>query len=131
MQEQNLSVESQGNINAQIRNEVAARNQQSQLQAAMANQRNQQYGSQVSRENQLINEQRRSQRIGGVTGAITGYGRDLLAADQYDQMLQIMAPDNFQFGADKDSKFRRALQVSPTMKRSFSDLGQRLFNKQG
>lgn len=125
------SVESEGNVNAQIRNEVAARNQQSQLQAAVSNQRNQQYGFQMSRENQMINEQRRSQRVGGVTSAITGYGKDLMASDQYDQMLQIMAPENYQFGEDRDSLFRRLAQVSPTMKRSFSDLGQRLYNKNG
>ena len=79
----------------------------------------------------MINEQRRGNRIGGVTSAIAGYGKDRLAADQYDQMLQIMAPENYRFGQGQDSKLRRLLQVSPTMQRSFSDLGQRLYNKQG
>ena len=99
--------------NAQIRNQAEQFNAQ---QRAIAQRLN--LGQE--RENLLINEQRRAGRIGGVAGAITGYGRDLLAADQYDQMLQIMAPENYRFGQEKDSPFRRALQVSPTMGRFFN-----------
>ena len=119
------SIEAQANRNAQIRNEVAARQQQSDLQAALANQRKGLMGAQFGREDALINAQRRSQQIGGVFGAATQYGKDLMSADQYDQMMQIMAPENYQFGQGEDSRLRKILQVSPTMKRFFADLGQR------
>lgn len=108
----NQSLEAEQNQNAQILNEVAARNAQSRLGAAEMNARNKLYASQIDRENSLINEQQRQNRIGSVVDNITGYSKDLLAARQYDQMLNLMAPDNYKptFG-DQDSWFKRFFQL--------------------
>jgi len=107
------SLQQEGNVNAQIRNQASQFNAQ---QRGVTDRLN----TQQNRENQLINEQRRAGRIGGVTGAITGYGKDLMAADQYDQMLQIMAPENYQIGRrGPESGFRKALQISDPMQRYF------------
>ncbi len=106
------SLQGEENINAQIRNQASQFNATQRARTAGLNLRRE-------RENLLINEQRRSGRIQGVAGAITGYGKDRVAADQYDQMLSIMAPENYQLGQDQDSALRRLLQISPTMKRQF------------
>lgn len=111
----NQSLENQQNTNAQILNDVGARNAQLNLSATEMNARNKLYATQIERENALFNEQQRQNRIGSIIDSITGYGRDLMAADQYDQMLQILAPDNYTPYASKDSRLRRILQISPKM----------------
>jgi hypothetical protein len=112
------SFQTEAVTNAQIRNQAGQFNAQQRSIAGRLNQ-------QQTRENLLINEQRRSGRIGGAFGAATQYGKDLMSADQYDQMLKIMAPQNFEIGQGEDSRLRRLLQVSPTAQRFFQDRGQR------
>lgn len=106
------SLQGEENQNAQIKNQTAFFNAQQKNIADRLN-------TQQERENLLINEDRRANRIGGVTNAATGYGRDLMNADQYDQMLQMMAPENYMLSAGKDSGLRKFLQVSRPMQRSF------------
>lgn len=115
----NESLEREQNVNAQIMNEVAARTAQQDLTAAQMNARNKLFATQIDRENAFIKEQRRQNRVSGIVDSITGYGQDLMAADQYDQMLNIMAPDNYTPYASKDSILRRILQISPEMNIGF------------
>lgn len=124
----NQSIENQGNVNAQIKNQVTQANAEQRLQAEAINQRNSMLASQVERENALINASRRDAQLGAVGDAITGYGRDLLAANQYDQMLQIMAPDNYKIGSSRDNLFRRIFQISPDMKINFLNTNDRSAN---
>ena len=120
------SLEQQQNINAQIKNQVAAENARLNLSAAQMNARNKMYASQIERENALINAQRRDQQIGGIFDSVTGYGRDLMAADKYDQMLDIMKPENYDLVATDDSWIRKALGISPKAEMINVDTGQRL-----
>jgi hypothetical protein len=115
----NQSLENEQNVNAQILNEVGARNAQAGLTAAQMNARNKLFGTQIDRENAFIKEQRRQNRIGGIVDSVTGYGKDLMAADQYDQMLNMMAPENYTPYASRDSRLRRLLQISPEMNIGF------------
>jgi len=111
----NQSLENEGNVNAQIRNQTSQFNAQSDMQASQMNSRNKLYANQLDRENVLFNDQRRQNRIGSVTNAVTGYTKDRVAADQYDQMLNMMKPENYEAFASNDSWLRRLMQVSPTM----------------
>ena len=52
-------------------------------------------------------------------GAATGYTKDIIAAGQYDQMLQMMAPDNYQLTSGQDKWWKKALQISPDMDMTF------------
>lgn len=113
------SFQNQGNVNAQIRNQAAQFNAQ---QRGMANRINAQY----NRENQLINAQRRQNQIAGVTGAITGYGRDLMASDKFDIMAQIQAPENYKFNTIQDSLFRQIFGINPVGAYQSVDTGTRL-----
>lgn len=124
----NQSIEQEGNVNAQIRNEASARNAQLGMQAGQMNTRNKMYANQLDRENVFFNDQRRQNRIGAVTGAVTGYSQDMLASNQYDQMVNMMAPDNYSVQADKDSLFRRLFQISPDQKISFRNTGDKATN---
>jgi len=117
----NQSLEGEGNVNAQIRNQTSQFNAAQQAQAAQINARNKMFASQQERENVFVNDQRRQNRIGAVTGAVQGYTRDRLAANQYDQMVNMMAPDNYSVQADKDSLFRKLFQISPDQKISFKN----------
>jgi len=119
------SIEREGNINAQIRNQTAQFNAQQGSQAQALNLRNQLFGSQVERENFLINAQRKDAQIGGVGSAITGYGKDLLSAGQYDQMVNMMGANNpnFQIGQGPDSPFKRLFQISKDAKINFRNTG--------
>ena len=73
------------------------------------------FEDEMARENAMINAERRDARTSGIMGAITGYGKDLMAADQYDQMVAMMTPDNYKAVVGKDSGFRKLFGVSPTL----------------
>jgi len=124
----NQSIEQEGNVNAQIKNEASARNAQLGMQAGQMNMRNKLYANQLDRENVLFNDQRRQNRIGAVTGAVTGYSKDLLAANQYDQMINMMAPDNYQLTQGPDSPFKRLFQISQDQRISFRNTGDKATN---
>jgi outer membrane lipoprotein SlyB len=94
----NLSLEGEANVNAQIRNQTSQFNAAQQAQAAQMNARNRLYGTQLDRENVLIDDQRRQNRIGAITGAAQGYTRDRQAASQYDQMVNLEIGANPNFG---------------------------------
>ena len=80
--------------------------------------------AQRERENLLINEQRRAGRIGGVTGAVTGYGKDLLSSSKYDQMMRMMEPDNFKLLAPEQQNWLlRTLGVSDKAVLGFKNTG--------
>lgn len=126
----NQSLEQEGNVNAQIKNQTSQFNAAQQTQAAQMNTRNQLYANQLDRENVLFNDQRRQNRIGAVTGAAQGYTKDRLASNQYDQMINMMAPDNYSVQASKDSLFRRIFQISPDMKIDFRNTDDKANTKQ-
>lgn len=126
----NRSLEQEANINAQIKNQASQFNAAQAAQAAQINTRNKLYANQLERENVLIGDQRRQSRIGAVTGAIQGYTKDRLAADQYDQMINMMAPENYKLTQSKDNLFRRLFQISPEMDISFLNSGDKASNKQ-
>jgi len=94
----NQSLEQEGNVNAQIKNQVSQFNAAQQAQAAQMNSRNQLYANQLDREGMLINDQRRQNRIGSVTDAISGYMGDRQQAGQYDQMVNMEMARNPNFG---------------------------------
>jgi len=122
------SLEREGTMNAQIMNEAQRANESMKLQAAEINQRNKMYATGLERENVMIDADRRDARTSGIMGAITGYGKDRMAADQYDQMLEIATPENYRIGVGKDSPLRKLLGISPTMKRFFTDTGDTTSN---
>lgn len=127
------SYEKEANLNAQIRNQIDQANAAREAQAMQMNQRNKMFASQIDyqnamaeRENQMINQGRKDAQIGGVGEAITGYGKDILAAGQYDQMPNMLAPDNYSIGSGKDSLFRRLFQISPDMKIRFRNTNDKV-----
>ena len=100
------SLEGEENINAQIRNRAGMFNAQQRGITGRLN-------AQRQRENLMINEQRRAGRIGGVTGAITGYGKDLMASSQYDQMLRMLEPDQFKlYSKEEQGKLLKFFGIS-------------------
>ncbi len=114
------SVEQEANINAQMRERASQFNVAQQAQAAQLNMRQGMYAHDVERGNVYQNQRRKDARLEGITSSITGYTKDLIAADKYDQMLQIMAPDNYSFTMGDDSKLRRFLGISGKMQRTFT-----------
>jgi hypothetical protein len=110
------SLQREGNVNAQIRNQAQQFNAQQQTRASMIN-------AQIQREQMLINQQRRDAQVGGVGQAITGYGQDLMTANQYDQMVNLLSAENpnYNISAGKDSLLRRIFQVSKGQKVNFLD----------
>ena len=104
------SYQTEENTNAQLRNQAGFFNAQQRAIAARGN-----------RENQLINQSRRDAQIGGVGSAITGYGKDLMAAGQYDQMINMLSAENpnYDFTKGKDSLFRKIVQASPDVNKKF------------
>ena len=115
------SLETEGNVNAQIMNETQQMNEANRLRATEMNNRNKMYATGLERENMMIDADRKDARTAGIMSAITGYGKDRMAADQYDQMLEIATPENYRMGVGQDSSLRRLLGVSPTMKRFFNN----------
>ena len=109
------SLENEGNVNAQIKNQADQFNAQQRMQATQINNQNKLYANQIKRENEMINAERKNAQIQGVVDSVTGYAKDRMAADQYDQMIGIMAPDNYGVFKGEDSWLRKALQVSPKM----------------
>ena len=114
-QQFNQSLENESNTNAQILNDTDRVNAQLQGDAARFNTQNKLYANQISRENMMMNTERKDARTQGILDSITGYGRDLMEADKYDQMMNMMTPDNYKAFAVKDSPLRKFLGISPVM----------------
>jgi len=127
----NKSLEGEANENARIRNQAAQFNAMQRARAGETNLRNAMLRSQYERENALINAQRRDQQISGVLGAVTGYGRDLMAADRDTGMLHLATPDNYRMLAspDQNTLFRRRFGLSDIPYRQFVDTGDKLQDK--
>jgi len=125
------SLETEGNVNAQIMNEAQQINEANRLRATEMNQRNKMYATGLERENTMINAERKDARTAGIMGAVTGYAKDRMAADQYDQMLEMATPENYRMGVGKDSAFRKLLGISPTMKRFFENTGDTTSKEKG
>lgn len=114
-QQFNQSIENEGNINANILNETGRFNAAQNAEAARINMQNDLYSNQINRENLMINTDRKDSKIQGILDSVTGYGKDLLAANQYDTMLGMMTPENYKAYASKDSKARKFFGISPDM----------------
>jgi len=114
-QQFNASLENEGNVNAQILNDTDRMNAQLAADAVRINNQNQLYANQIKRENMMMNAERRDAKIQGITDSLVGYGKDRMAANQYDNMLQIMAPDNYKAVSGKDSVWRKIFGISPDM----------------
>lgn len=121
------SLQREGNINAQIKNQVAAQNAARELQARQINDRNKLFANQLARENALINEQRRQNRIGAVTSAISGYTKDRQAARTYDQMvnMEMARNPNFLLEQQPGSLFNKIFQFTDPASISFRKTGDR------
>lgn len=117
------SLENEGNINAQILNQTSQFNAAQAMRAREMNERNRLLAQNMERENFMINADRKNARTQGIVGALTGYGKDRLKANQYDQMLEMMTPENYRMGVGKDSWLRNLFGISPDMKRFFVDTG--------
>lgn len=98
----NQSIEAQANENARIKNQAAIQNAQLNLSAAQMNERNKLYANQLERETALINEQRRGNRIGSVTNALSSYLADRGTASNYDQMINMEMARNPNYGLVQD-----------------------------
>lgn len=106
----NQSLENEGNVNAQIKNQVSQFNAAQTSQAARLNSQNKLYATQLGRENTIFKDNRRQNRIGAVTGAVAGYTKDRLAAGQYDQMVNMEMARNPNFNLNQaDPTFWRRL----------------------
>lgn len=114
------SLENEGNVNAQIKNQAGQFNAQQAMQATQMNNQNKMYANEIKRENMMINQERKDSQIGGIMDSVTGYARDRMDASQYDNMLQMMTPDNYKATSGQDSKWRRLLQFSPDMNMKLS-----------
>ena len=79
-------------------------------QRAIANRLN----VQQQRENQLINQQRRDAQIAGVTGAVTGYGRDVAAARRDTGYLRLEEDPDYPIQQRDDTRLNRILRRSAT-----------------
>lgn len=126
------SVQQEENVNAQIKNDVAARNAASQFQAAQINMRNKMFGFDVQRQNSMIDQARKDAQIGGIVDSIQGYGQDLMDARMQDQMLQVMAPENYKatYG-DEDTLFKQIFQIPRKLDMGFVNTGDTLSGEQG
>jgi hypothetical protein len=109
--ELNRSVEGQANTNAQIRNQVGMFNAQQRAQTGQMNLRTALLRGQYGRENQLINANRRTNQIAGVTGAISGYGRDVLSANYATGSLRLNEDPEFPIQQQNDTWLKRFLRA--------------------
>lgn len=104
------SIEQQQNVNAQIRNQVAAENARMNIAAAQMNAQNKMYATQIERENAMIDAQRKSDQILGITDAFTGYMQDRQSANVYDQMMNMELGRNPNYGVTQaDPTFWRRI----------------------
>jgi len=106
------SLEQEGNINAQIRNQVSQFNAAQAAQAAQLNTRNKIYSMEMERENAMIADTRRANQIGAITGSISGYMGDLQQAGQYDDMLDMLKPENYIYEQEKLTPLQKFLQMN-------------------
>lgn len=111
------SLENEGNANAQILNQTSQFNAAQKTNARQLNMQEKLYANQINSQNKMINAERADARTSGIMDAITGYGRDLMAADQYDTMLKIATPDNYKFVNYNDSPFRKLFGITAPGKR--------------
>lgn len=114
-QQFNTSLENESNTNAQILNQADQMNAQLSADAARMNMQNELYSNQVKRENMLMNAERKNAKIQGIMDSATGYLKDRMEANKYDNMLQMMTPDNYAATSGKDSKWRKIFGISPDM----------------
>ena len=123
----NQSLEQEGNVNAQIKNQVSQFNASQAGQAAQINARNKMYANQFDRENLLISDQRRQGRIGSVVNAVQGYGQDLMSAKRDDQMINMMSAesDNYDIRQGEDSFWKRFFQLSKDGRIDFKNTGDK------
>ena len=108
----NQSLENEGNVNAQIKNQASQFNAAQAGQAAQFNARDKMYAMEMERENAMINQQRRENQIGAVTGSISGYMGDLEDAKNYDSMLDMMKPENYELQQKDLTPFQKFLQLN-------------------
>jgi hypothetical protein len=106
------SQEAEANKNAAIRNQAAMFNAQQRAQAGQTNLRTAMMRGQIERENQLINAQRRQNQIAGVTGAITGYGRDLMSAQRDTGYLALEQSPDYPILQQGDTRFKQLMGIS-------------------
>jgi len=126
----NQSLENEGNVNAQIKNQTSQFNAAQAGQAAQLNSRNQLYANQLDRENVMFNEQRRGNRIGAITDSISGYTKDRMAANQFDQQVNMVQGQNpnFNLSQDRSSLFNRIFQFTDPAEIKFRNTNDRALN---
>jgi len=125
----NKSLEQEANINAQIETQTSQFNAAQAAQAGQMNMRGKMFETQLGRENVMVNEERRGNRIGAITGAVSGYLGDKSRADQYDQMVNMEIARNPNFGLQqKDPTFWRKLAgiTDPIENINFTNTGDTL-----
>lgn len=105
------SQEAEANKNALIRNQAEQFNAQQRARAGQTNLGLAMRRGQYDRENALINAQRRTNQIAGVTGAITGYGRDLMSANYATGGLRLNEDPEFPIMQQNDAWWKRGLGV--------------------
>lgn len=117
------SLQNEGTMNAQIQNQADQFNASQGLAAAGMNERNRMFAKNMERENSMINADRKDARTKGIMDSVTGYFRDRMRADQYDNQMAMMTPDNYKAVTGKDSWLRNLLQINPNMNMQFQDTG--------
>jgi hypothetical protein len=107
----NRSLEGESNENARIRNQAAQFNAMQRARAGETNLRSALMRGQYDRENALINAQRRTNQIAGITGALTGYGRDLLQANRDTGFLRLEEDPDYPIQQRNDALWKRIFGV--------------------
>ena len=123
------SLEQEANINAQIRNQVSQFNVAQAGRAGEMNMRNRLYATQLGRESTLLEDQRRQERIYGISDAVTGYAKDRMLAQRDDQMINLELARNPNFGIrQQQSTFWRKLAgiTDPIEELSFRSTNDRV-----
>jgi hypothetical protein len=113
------SLQQEGNVNAQIKNQTSQMNAQQALQARQINDRNQLLSTQLKRENAFINNERKANSISGITDALSGYLRDKTSAGNYDQMVNMELSRNPNYGLlqSDPTLLRRILGITDPIKK--------------
>jgi hypothetical protein len=126
------SLEREGNVNAQIKNQVQAQNQQIDMNAFQINSRNKQFANQLERADAIDSNVRKQNMVQAGFGSVSQYLQDRQQASQYDQMVNMEMARNPNYSLQQaDPTFWRRLAgvTDPIDKINFTNTGDALVNR--
>jgi hypothetical protein len=107
------SLEREGNVNAQIKNQIQAQNLQKEMGAFQINTRNKQFANQLARQDASMSNMQKQNIVRAGTGMVSGYLQDRAQASQYDQMVNMEMARNPNYSLQ---------QADPTFWRRFAGI---------